>query len=78
MLEIITFPFLSSLFERAKADAVLALAFQHHLTIAKNIPLDQTINWILDIAPKGLIEFVPKEDSTVKKMLLLDREEKDA
>ena len=57
--------------ERAKADAVFGLAFLHHLTIAKNIPLDQSISWILDIAPNGLIEFVPKEDNTVKKMLLI-------
>ena len=50
---------------------MLALAFEHHLAIAKNIPLDQLIKWLLNIAPKGLIEFVPKNDQTIKKMLLL-------
>ena len=50
---------------------MLALAFEHHLAIAKNIPLDQLVRWLLNIAPRGLIEFVPKNDETIKKMLLL-------
>jgi ribosomal protein L11 methylase PrmA len=56
---------------RAKFDGLLALAFEHHLCIAKNIPLEETIKWMSSIAPKGLIEFVPKNDSTVQKMLSL-------
>ena len=56
---------------RAKFDAILALAFEHHLAIAKNIPLDQVINWLVSLAPTGLIEFVPKNDLTVIKMLEL-------
>lgn len=55
--------------ERCKFDALIALAFEHHLAIAKNIPLIELIDWFLDIAPKGLIEFVPKEDDTIKIML---------
>ena len=57
--------------ERAKVDAVIALAFIHHLAIGKNIPLNQAIQWITDIAPTGLIEFVPKNDETVCHMLSL-------
>lgn len=56
---------------RAKADALLALAFEHHLAIAKNIPLVQVIEWLISLAPQGVIEFVPKDDSTVQKMLAL-------
>ena len=55
--------------ERCKFDALLALAFEHHLAIAKNIPLDELINWFLNIAPIGLIEFIPKEDPTIQIML---------
>ena len=47
----------------------MALAFKHHLSLAKNIPLDEVIMWIISLAPKGLIEFIPKSDETVKKML---------
>lgn len=54
---------------RSNFDAVLALAFEHHLSIAKNIPLQDTINWIVSLAPKGLIEFVPKNDETIQKMI---------
>jgi len=55
--------------ERCNFDAMIALAFEHHLAIAKNIPLQSLIEWFVSIAPKGLIEFVPKEDETVKIML---------
>ncbi len=57
--------------ERARADAVLALAFEHHLAIGRNIPLDQVVAWILSMAPDGIIEFVPKSDPTVQIMLAL-------
>ncbi len=57
--------------ERAKADAVLALAFEHHLAIAHNVPLDQVVSWISGLAPTGVVEFVPKEDPTVRRMLSL-------
>ena len=56
---------------RAKADGVLALAFEHHLAIGKNVPLDQVVDWLVDFAPRGIIEFVPKSDPTVQVMLAL-------
>ena len=57
--------------ERINFDAMIALAFEHHLVLANNIPLDEAIKWLMNIAPKGLIEFVDKKDETVKKMLSL-------
>jgi len=59
----------SGLRARASADAVLALAFVHHLAIARNIPLDQLLDWIIDLAPAGIIEFVPKSDPMVQSLL---------
>jgi ribosomal protein L11 methylase PrmA len=56
---------------RARADAVLALAFAHHLAIGRNVPLDQLLAWLTGLAPQGVIEFVPKEDPTVRQMLAL-------
>ena len=55
--------------KRAEFDCILALAFEHHLSIAKNIPLEDVLSWLISLAPKGLIEFVPKEDPTIQKML---------
>lgn len=57
--------------ERLNFDTVLALAFEHHLAIAKNIPLEDVINWIISLAPKGIIEFVPKNDVTIQSMMRL-------
>jgi len=57
--------------ERATFDGVIALAFAHHLAIGRNVPLDQVIEWITGLAPRGLIEFVQKDDPTVQRMLAL-------
>ena len=58
-------------FERLSFDCVIALAFEHHLAIAKNIPLNDVIQWITSLAPKGIIEFVPKNDPTIQSMIKL-------
>jgi hypothetical protein len=50
--------------------SILMLAFIHHLVIAKNIPLKQVIDYFTSISDNGIIEFVPKNDPTVQKMLL--------
>ncbi|MGI9222166.1 MAG: class I SAM-dependent methyltransferase [Woeseiaceae bacterium] len=55
--------------ERAKGDAVLGLALIHHLAIAKNLPLAQVIGWLVDMAPQGVLEFVPKSDPMAQRLL---------
>ena len=57
--------------ERASADALIALAFVHHLAIARNIPTEQIVGWVVGLAPTGVIEFVQKSDPTVRHMLAL-------
>ena len=57
--------------KRMDFDCMIALAFEHHLALANNVPLNETVNWLVSIAPYGLIEFVEKEDETVKRMLSL-------
>jgi len=54
---------------RRTADAVLALAFTHHLAIGRNVPLDDVLAWLVSLAPTGLVEFVPKDDPIVCFML---------
>lgn len=56
---------------RAKADAVLALALIHHVAISKNVPLGDVVAWLTDMAPRGVIEFVPKTDPMVVELLRL-------
>lgn len=59
------------LMQRARGDGVLALAVVHHLAISKNLPLQEVLDWIVGIAPKGVIEFVPKHDPMVQRLLSL-------
>jgi ribosomal protein L11 methylase PrmA len=63
-----------SLAGRCRADAVLALAFVHHLAIGRNVPLPRVANWLTGLAPAGVIEFVPKADPTVQLMLQLRKD----
>ena len=57
--------------QRTNADAVLALAVVHHLAIGRNIPLQEVVDWLVSLAPRGIIEFVPKDDAMVQQMLML-------
>lgn len=58
-----------SLEDRANADVVMALALIHHLAISNNLPLDRILEYFSRLAPKLIIEFVPKEDSKVQTLL---------
>ncbi len=55
--------------ERGPVDTVLALALIHHLAISNNLPFDRIANFFHDICNSLVIEFVPKSDSQVQKLL---------
>ena len=55
--------------ERAKGDAMVALALIHHLVIGRNVPMDQVIGWLMATAPNGVIEFPAKDDVMVRQLL---------
>jgi hypothetical protein len=59
-----------SLFERGPADALLALALIHHLAIGNNVPLDRAARFFARAGRFLLIEFVPKSDSQVRRLLV--------
>ena len=61
----------AGLMQRAHCDAVLALAVVHHLAIGRNVRLDEVVDWLVRIAPQGIIEFVQKSDPMVQKLLRL-------
>src|SRR5215207_3318926 len=54
---------------RGPADMVLALALIHHLAISNNVPLLQLADFFAKIGHWLVIEFVPKSDSQVRKLL---------
>ena len=55
--------------ERGFADAVLALALVHHLAISNNLTFDKIAKFFSDICHALIIEFVPKADMQVQKLL---------
>ncbi|MFM8321554.1 MAG: class I SAM-dependent methyltransferase [Chloroflexota bacterium] len=55
--------------ERGPADVVVALALVHHLAIANNVPLPEIARLLARLGRSLLIEFVPKGDSQVEKLL---------
>lgn len=57
--------------ERANADGIIALAVIHHMAISGNLPLAEAVHWLLDLAPTGIIEFVPKQDPMVTQLLAI-------
>lgn len=58
-----------SLLERGPADVVLALALIHHLAIGNNLPFNRIASFFSKICKWLIIEFVPKHDSQVQRML---------
>lgn len=55
--------------ERGPVDMVLALAVVHHLAITNNVPLPQLADFFAEMGKWLVIEFVPKSDSQVQKMM---------
>jgi hypothetical protein len=55
--------------ERAPAGAALALALVHHLAIGNNVPLPEIAEFLSELAPWLVIEFVPKGDAQVQRLL---------
>lgn len=58
-----------SLLDRGPTDLVLALALIHHLAISNNVPLDNLARFFASCGKSLIIEFVPKQDSQVQKLL---------
>jgi hypothetical protein len=58
-----------SALERIAGGTVVALALIHHLAISNNVPLDRVAALFARLARALVIEFVPKEDSQVQRLL---------
>jgi hypothetical protein len=59
----------NSLLSRGPADTVLALALVHHLAISNNVPLAMVAEFFGKVGRNLIIEFVPKNDSQVQRLL---------
>jgi len=58
-----------SLEERGPADVAMALALVHHLAIGNNVPLPDVARFFAAVCRWLIVEFVPNEDSQVRRML---------
>jgi ribosomal protein L11 methylase PrmA len=54
---------------RGPADFALALALVHHLRISGNVPLSRIFGWLSDVTSAGVVEFVPRADPMVQRLL---------
>jgi ribosomal protein L11 methylase PrmA len=57
------------LLDRIETDVILALALVHHLAIGANVPLPMIAALFARLAPHAIVEFVPKEDAMVQRLL---------
>lgn len=58
-----------SFLDRGPVDLVMALALIHHLAISNNVPLDAVAAFFAEAGRWAIVEFVPKSDSQVKRLL---------
>ena len=58
-----------SFLDRAKPDAVLALALVHHLAIGANIPLPEVVSWLHSLGGRLVVEFVGPDDPMSRRLL---------
>jgi ribosomal protein L11 methylase PrmA len=59
----------SSFIDRQQVDVAMALAIIHHIAISNNVPLDSIAELFSAMCQSLIIEFVPKSDSQVKRLL---------
>jgi len=58
-----------SFLQRGPADTVIALALIHHLALSNNVPLPRLAQFFAAAGQHLILEFVPKNDSQVKRLL---------
>jgi len=55
--------------KRGPTDCIMALALIHHLSISNNVPFEKLAYFFSKLCKYLIIEFVPKEDSQVQRLL---------
>jgi hypothetical protein len=58
-----------SFMARCQNQTIMALALVHHLAISNNVPLEKLSNFFAALARYLIVEFIPKEDSQVQRLL---------
>lgn len=58
-----------TLLERGQPDLTLCLALVHHLSITRNVPLRELVDWLRSLGCEIVIEFPAREDPMVQRLL---------
>ncbi len=58
-----------TLLDRGNPDLVLCLALVHHLSISRNVPLREIVDWLRDLDSELVVEFAGREDPMVQRLL---------
>ncbi len=58
-----------SMSERERPDCIMMLAVIHHMAISNNVPLELLAEWLSGMSDHLIIEFVPKSDIQVQRLL---------
>ncbi|MEO8138316.1 MAG: class I SAM-dependent methyltransferase [Gemmatimonadota bacterium] len=55
--------------QRRNADLVTCLALLHHLVLGRDLAVAEVLDWLVALAPAGIVEFVPKQDPMAQQLL---------
>jgi SAM-dependent methyltransferase len=58
-----------TLLERGRPELVLGLALVHHVSITRNVPLRELVDWLRSLDCELVVEFPAREDSMVQRLL---------
>jgi SAM-dependent methyltransferase len=61
--------------DRGRPDFALCLAVLHHISIGRNVPVADAVDWLRDLTGKAVVEFATPEDPMVQRLLARKRED---
>ena len=59
----------AALLDRGAPDLTLCLALVHHLSIARNLPLREVVDWLRSLDSEVVVEFAHRDDPMVERLL---------
>lgn len=64
-----------TLLQRGRPDLTLSLALAHHLSITRNVPVRELVDWLASLGGTHVVEFPLREDPMVQRLLAAKRDE---
>ncbi len=61
--------------ERGRPELTLSLALLHHLSITRNVPVRELVDWLASLGGTHVVEFPLREDPMVQRLLAAKRDE---